>query len=126
MAFEGVFVLGAEGERDSGVVIEDAVVLAGAGVVEFEAVEGGPFVIAEAEPPSTLLVQGEVAPAVVGPRRRYALAIDEVDLVAVPEGRRALFEGALLDVVEGAFAAGWAGRYGDSREGSKRSDLGKE
>jgi hypothetical protein len=73
-----------------------------------------------------LLVQREVASAIVRPRRGDSFAIDEIDLVSVSKGRCTFFEGAFLDVVEGAFAAGWGGQYGDSLEGSKRYDLGKE
>lgn len=117
VAFERVFVLGAEGEGDTGVVVEDAVILAGPGVVEVEALESRPLVVAEAEPALALLVHHEIAPAVVGPRRRHALVVDEIQLVAVAEGRRPLLEGALFDVVEGALAAEWSSKYGDSREG---------
>lgn len=116
MSCEWVFVLGADGEGDAGVVIEYPFVLAGAWVVEIEGFEGCPLVVAEAEAPLALLVEREVAPAVVGTRRGYAFPVDEIYFVAVSEGGSTLFE-ALLDIVEGAFAAVWGEAYGDSREG---------
>jgi hypothetical protein len=126
MAFERVLVLGAEGEGNVGVIIEDTVVLAGAGVLEVEAFKGGTLFVTEAEPSLSLLVQCEVAPTVVGPWWRDAFAVNQVDLVAVAEGGRTLLEGTLLDVVERALATEWGSEYGDSLEASKRYDLGKE
>jgi hypothetical protein len=102
--FKGIFVFRAEGERDARIVVENSVVFPRTRIFKVKAIESSALVVTETKTPPALLVEGEIAPPVIGAWRRHSFPVYQVQFVAIPESGRSLLQRTFFDVVERTLA----------------------